>query len=170
MNDNGMERFVYIKDGIFELGYIDQVKSRTGAAPTVLSYEFILFGVLCLVILLVKLIVFIVIKVRKSDKKYAFSDKLILAQQSIYGVSGIIFLLFINIVSAVPSPAFLTVSAILAAVLGICSLANGCALCYNTVKGDVRIRTKIKQYIWAALCIAHAVFIVVMQLYCFWKL
>jgi hypothetical protein len=50
------------------------------------------------------------------------------------------------------------------------SLANGGVLCYNTFNGDVKTRTKIKQYIWAALCIAYTVFIAAMQIYCFWKL
>ena len=151
------------------MGYMDYVKSSAGALPTVICYGFIIFGVLCIITLLVKLIIFFVRKVRKSYKRYTFSDKQILTQQSIYGISGVIFLLFINILGAA-SPEFLTVSGILAAVLGVVSLANGCALCYNTIKGDVRTRTKIKQYIWAALCIAYAVFIVAMQLYCFWKL
>ena len=83
-----------------------------------------------------------------------------------YGVSGVIFALFILIIGS-GSRAFTTVSAILAALLGLASLANGGLLCYNTVRSDARARAKVKRFIWAALCIAYAAFIVVMQLYNF---
>jgi hypothetical protein len=95
---------------------------------------------------------------------------MILAQQEIFAGSGIIYALFTMFISSTPTKAFLTVSCLLAAALGILSLANGGNLCYNTIKSDVRTRTKIKQYIWAALCIAYTAFIGIMQLYCFWKL
>lgn len=169
MEDNGGEMFVYIKDGVFEMGYMDFVRSSTGAAPTVLSYGFIIFGLICLAALLIKLIAFIIRKVRKSEKKYTFSYKQVTFQQFIYGISSVIFALFIIFIGF-STPVFATVSGILAASLALVSLANGGILCYNTVKSDVKTLTKIKQYIWSALCIAYAVFIVVMQLYCFWKL
>ena len=52
----------------------------------------------------------------------------------------------------------------------VISLANGGVLSYNTIKSDVKTGTKVKQFIWAALGIVYVVFIVMMQLYCFWKL
>ena len=61
------------------------------------------------------------------------------------------------------TPALTTISGILAAVLALISLANGGLLCYNKSQRGVR------SFIWAALCIAYAAFIVWMQLYCFWK-
>jgi hypothetical protein len=152
------------------MGYMDYVRSSTGSLPTVVNYGFIVFGILCLVTLLIKLTAFVVRKLRKSDKKYTKADKMILAQQEIFAGSGIIYALFTMFISGTPTKAFLTVSCLLAAALGILSLANGVILCYNTIKGDMRTRTKIKQYIWAATCIAYAVFIAIMQLYCFWKL
>ena len=68
------------------------------------------------------------------------------------------------------SRAFTTVSAILAAILGLASLVNGGLLCYNTIKSDAKARAKVKRFIWAALAAAYAAFIVVMQLYNFWDL
>ena len=167
--DNGREMFVYIKDGVFELGSMDNIRSSTGILPTVSAYGFMLFGVACLLTLAVKLIVLAVRKIRKSDKRYTTADKQILSQQTIYGVSGVIFALFLLIMGTT-SPKFVAVSAVLAALLAVVSLANGGVLCYNTFNGDVKTRTKIKQYIWAALCIAYTVFIAAMQIYCFWKL
>ena len=58
----------------------------------------------------------------------------------------------------------------LAAIIAVISLANGGVLSYNTIKSDVKTGTKVKQFIWAALGIVYVVFIVMMQLYCFWKL
>ena len=169
-DSNGMEMFVYVRDGVYEMGYMDYVRSSTGSLPTVINCGFIVFGILCLVTLLIKLTAFAVRKLRKSDKKYTKADKMVLAQQEIFAGSGIIYALFTMFISSTPTKAFLMVSCLLAAALGILSLANGGNLCYNTIKSDVRTRTKIKQYIWAALCFAYTVFIATMQLYCFWKL
>ncbi len=169
MLNNGMNMFMYIDNGRLEMMSSDYERSSTGALGTVVVFGFILFGIACLVTLLVKLILWIVRKIRKSEKKYHSANWQIFAQQSIYSVSAIILVLFIISMGAV-NPVFTAVSGILAAVLAFISLANGGILCYNTVKNNVKTLTKIKQYIWSALCIAYAVFIVVMQLYCFWKL
>lgn len=167
--DNGMEMFVYVKDGIYEMGYMDYVRSSTGALPTAVNYGFIIFGLICLVTLLIKFIVFIARKIRKTDKKYTKADKKILLQQMIFAVSGIIYALFALIFVSIPTQTFVTVSCILAATLGIISLANSCTICYNTIKSDVKKHKKFRQFIWAALCLAYFVFIIAMQLYCFWK-
>ena len=168
--DNGREMFVYINDGVFEMGYMDNIRSSTGIMPSVSVYGFILFGLVCLLTVIIKLIVRLVRKLRKSDKRYTTADKQILSQQMIFAVSGIIFGIFLMYTAGTAGKPFVTVSCLLAAALGILSLANGVILCYNTIKGDMRTRTKIKQYIWAALCFAYTVFIATMQLYCFWKL
>ena len=136
MEDNGMEMLVTIKDGVFEMGYMDYIRSDTGAAPTVLCFGFILFGLLCAAVVVVK---FIVLIVRK-------------------------------IIIGSTNPVFTAVSAVLAAVVALVSLANSGILCYHTIKSDVRTRTKIKQYVWAALGIAYVAFIIGMQLYRFWTL
>lgn len=164
MRDNGMDTFICDNRGMLEMMSTDLVK----ISPfwIILCYGFILFGLACLVTLLVKLVACIVRRIRRRGKKYAAADWQILAQQLVYGVSGVIFALFILIIGS-GSRTFTTVSAILAALLGLASLANGGLLCYNTIKSDVRVRVKAKQYVWVALCVAYAAFIVVMQLYNF---
>ena len=58
----------------------------------------------------------------------------------------------------------------LAAVLGIASLVNAGLLCVKTVRNGGKAGKKIRQYIWALLGVAYAVFIVGMQLFDFWHL
>lgn len=169
MQNNGMEMFMYIEDGKLEMMSVDYMKNNAGIVGTVSSYGFILFGIICILTLMIKLIAFIIRRTRKSGRKYTVAEKQILLQQVIYGVSGIIFRWLTIVIGAV-NPTFTAVSGILAMLLGIISVANGGCLCYNTTKSNVRTRTKIKQYIWVILCMAYAVFIVAMQLYCFWKL
>ena len=167
MRDNGMDTFIYDNRGVLEMMSTDLVK--ISHFWIVLCYGFIFFGLACIATLLVKLVACVVRKIRRTGKKYAFADRQILAQQLVYGVSGVIFALFIMIVGSY-SRAFTTVSAILAALLGLASLVNGGLLCYNTISADVKKRAKAKRFIWAALGIAYAAFIVVMQLYNFWNL
>ncbi len=167
LRDNGMDTFIYDNRGVLEMMSTDLAK--ISPLWIVLCYGFVLFGLACLVALLVKLVAWIVRKLRKTGRQHAAADRQILAQQLVYGVSGVIFALFILIVGSV-SRAFTTVSAILAAILGLASLVNGGRLCYNTVKSDAKTRTKVKRSIWATLGIAYAAFIVIMQLYNFWNL
>lgn len=171
-DSNGEEMFVYIKDGVYEMPYMDYVRSSTGALPTLGTFGFIVFGMLCLMVLLIKLIVFIVKKIRKSDKEYTKTDKMILIQQMIFAVSGIPYAMFLFVMFGTPAKALVTVSCILAAALGMISLANSAMLCCNTIKTNEPVSTgkRIKQFLWAALCAAYFGFIIEMQLYCFWKL
>ena len=167
MRDNGMDTFICDNGGVLEMMSTDL--ARISPLGIVLCYGFILFGLLCLLALPVKLVACIVRKIRKTGKKYASADRQILAQQLVYGVSGAIFALFIMVIGS-GSRAFTTVSAILAAALALGSLVNGGLLCYNTIKSVAGTRAKVRQYLWAALGIAYAAFIVVMQLYNFWNL
>ena len=167
--DNGREMFVYVKDGIYELPYMDCIKSKTGALPTFISYGFVVFGILCLAATIIKLIAFAVRKIRKSEKLYTAADKMILFQQSVYGISGVIFYLFIMAVGSC-NPAFTVTSCVLAAVLGIASLVNAGLLCAKTVRNGSKAGKKIRQYVWTMLGAIYAVFIVYMQLFDFWHL
>lgn len=167
--DNGREMLVYIKDGIYELGFFDCVKSAWGSFPTYVSYGFSAFGIICLLVLAVKLTAALVRKIRKTERKYKKADRLILAEQILYGVSGVIFLLFINVIGSY-NAVFTAVSAVLAALLAAVSPVLGITLCYETIAKDEKISIKIKQFIWALLGVAYTVFIIGMQLYCFWKL
>ena len=173
MEIGGMSQFMYgtkTDDGYkLEMMSMDIINRSYNGASFLVSWGFVLFAVCCIAALLIKLIVFAVRKLRKSDKNYTFSDKQILLQQLIYAVSGLIFYLLICETGAINS-GFTAISGILAAILAVISLANCGVLCYNTIKIDLKTRTKVKQIIWAALCIAYAAFIAAMQLYCFWKM
>ncbi len=163
MLDNGMEMFMYIEGGKISMMSADYVRDPLGATGTVCCFGFILFGFVCLAVLLCKLVALLIRKVRKRSRKYSVMDRQILLQQVVYGVSGVIFALFILIGGFPVTTVSTAVSGILAALLALISLANGGLLCYNREQHGVR------SFIWAALSLAYAAFIVLMQLYCFWK-
>jgi multisubunit Na+/H+ antiporter MnhG subunit len=96
-------------------------------------------------------------------------DKSILLQQAIFAVSGIIFALFIMIIGNCDYT-FLVISAILALLIGIVSLANSFLLAYNTYRSGVKGWKRIKQYIWVELGGAYMIFILFMETYKFWTL
>lgn len=156
----------YYGDGVLAVAETDFV--RCNPFWTVIRYGFVLFGALCLLTVVIKLIVRAVRKKRVAGRNHSLADRQILGQQLVYGVSGVIFTAFYLTYKKIP--AFTAVSAILAGALGLGALVNGALLCYNTIKSNVRLRTKLKQYSWAVLSIAYAAFILVMQLYNFWSL
>ena len=161
MKNNGMNMFMYYNNDKLEMMSTDYVKNPSGAADTVIAFGFILFGIGCLITVLIKLF---------AKKSYTSEDKQIFIQQSVYAVSGIILALFAMIIGGL-NPTWTAVSGILAAALGTFSLANGGILCYNTIKADsVKAGTKIKQFVWAGLGIAYFVFIIMFQFYNFWNL
>lgn len=167
MRDNGMDLFIVDNGEALEMSTTDLV--RFSPLWTALCFGFIAFGLICLLVLLVKLVAWTVRKARKTPPKYQMADRQILIQQAVYGVSGAIFMLYFNIVGF-SGRAFTTLSCILAAALALLSLVNGILLCYNTIKANSKALTKMKRYIWAALGAAYAAFILVMQLYNFWNL
>lgn len=169
VKDNGSESFAYIKDGIYETGYADCVRSKTGLLPTIACYAFILFGLICFVVVLIKLIVMLVRKRRNTMKTFSKEDRLIFAQQMIYGVSGIILTLFFFVVSAC-NPTFVMVSCILAGILAIASVIISGHLAYRTSASKAGIKTKIRNIIWIILTLVYPVFIWVMELSCFQQL
>ena len=166
LRDNGMTTLICDRDGTLEMMSTDLV--RFNPVWTLLCFGFIAFGALCLLTVLVKLIVLAVRKKRGIGRRRSSANLQILIQQVVYGVSGVIFAAFFLVPAK--SPAFTTASAILAALLGLGSLVNGILLCYNTFWAGAKTRTKVKQYLWAALGAAYAAFIIVMQLYNFWNL
>jgi len=161
--------FLYIEDGKISMMSADYVRDPLGATGTMAAFGFMLFGIVCLAVLLGKLVALLIRRIRKGSRKYTEADRQIALQQAIYGISGVIFALFILVSFPMNAPSFTAISGILAAVLAALSLANGAILCYHTLKSGARTRTKIKQYVWVILCVAYAAFIVWMQLYCFWK-
>ena len=169
LTGNGENQYMYYKDGILEMSVMDLEQDAENIFGFFASYGFIIFGVLCWAALFFKLVMFIIRKIMKSDKKYTSEDKMILLQQAIYAVSGIIFAMFILFVGN-QNYIFLAISAIMALVLGIVSLANSVLLAYNTHKSGVKGLKKITQYIWAGLGDVYLVFILFMELYNFWAL
>lgn len=169
LTGNGENQYMYYKDGILEMSVMDLEQDAENIFGFFASYGFIIFGVLCWAVLFFKLVMFIIRKIMKSDKKYTSEDKMILLQQAIYAVSGIIFAMFILFVGN-QNYIFLAISAIMALVLGIVSLANSVLLAYNTHKSGVKGVKKITQYIWAGLGDVYLVFILFMELYNFWAL
>lgn len=169
MLDNGMEMFLYIEDGKISMMSADYVRDPLDATGTVAAFGFMLFGIVCVAVLLGKLVALLIRRIRKRSRKSTAADRQITLQQAIYGISGVIFALFILVSLPMNTPGFTAISGILVDVLAALSLANGALLCYNTLKSGARTRTKIKQYVWILLCMAYAAFIVWMQLYCFWK-
>ena len=175
MTGNGESTYMYYNNGILEMAVMDLEQDAGNFFGFLVSFAFIIFGVVCCVVLFIKLIVFVVRKIRNAtkkctlEKKYTSEDKMILLQQAIYAVSGPIFALFIMIIGNC-NYAFLVISAILALLLGIVSLANSLLLAYNTIKSKVKGWKKIKQYIWAELGGVYLVFILFMELYKFWTL
>ena len=169
MTGNGESTYMYYNDGILEMAVMDLEQDAENFFGFLASYAFIIFGIICCIVLLIKLIALIARKLKKSNKKYTAEDKMILIEQAIYAVSGPIFALFIMIIGNC-NYAFLVISAILALLLGIVSLANSSLLAYNTNKSGAKGWKKIKRYIWAGLGGAYMVFILFMELYKFWTL
>ena len=169
LTGNGQSTYMYYNNGILEMSITDLEQDAESFFGFIISYAFILFGIICCAVLFIKLVIFIIRKAKKSDKRYTPEDKMILLQQAIYAVSGIIFAMFIMVVGN-QNYVFLVISAILAMLLGIVSLANNLILAYNTYKSNVKGLKKIKQYIWAELGGAYLVFILFMELYKFWTL
>ena len=115
MQNNGMNMFMYYDNDKLEMMSTDYVKNKSGAAGTAIAYGFILFGIGCLITILVKLF---------AKKSYTSADKQIFIQQSVYAVSSIILALFAMIIGAV-NPTWTAVSGIMALIIGFASLANG---------------------------------------------
>lgn len=167
MRDDGMDMFIYDNGDTLEMSTTDL--ARFSPFWIVLCFGFIAFGLLCLATLLVKLVAWIVRKARKTPRKYRKADWQILVQQIIFGVSGVIFALYMLIVGA-SGRVFTMISCILAAIVALISLANGVMLGYNVFKRDGKAAAKIRQYLWAMLGVACAAFIIELQLYNFWNL
>lgn len=156
----------YYGDDMLAVAETDFV--RCNPIWTVTCYGFVLFGVLCLLAVVIKFLVRAVRKKRVAGRHDSSADRQILSQQLVYGISGVIFTALFLTYKKIS--AFTAVSAILAGALGLGALVNGALLSYNTIISDVRLCTKLRQHSWAVLSIAYAAFILVMQLYNFWSL
>lgn len=175
-DNNGMNVFMYgsrRNDGSYmlEMETTDYVASKAAPFALVAAVGFILFGIACLITLLVKLIALAVRKSRGKVRRYTPAEKQITAQQVLYGVSGIVMIMFMGM--STPGRWFTVLSGIAAGVLAALSLVNGAMLCYNAVREGKNAdgkNSKVKSIVWAVLAIAFTVFFIVFRLYNFWAL
>ena len=171
MDNNGMSVVMYADtapDGNtrLEMSYMDYVKDPAAAPALLTVIGFLLFGLACIAVLLVKLVLLIVKKARRSDKEYTLADRQITGQQGIYGVSAVIFALLIMIIGS-GSPLFTAVSGVLAGILAAASLVNGAVLCYNAFGKRLTAGGRARRIAWGVLGIAYTAFVIAFRLYDF---
>lgn len=171
-SENGANYFLYEStdsDGNrqFEMMSTDYVKNNQNIIGTITFFGFSIFGIICLIVLFIKILVFLIHKIMKKDKAVTLSDKQITLQQIIQGVSGVILFCLICIIGPKGYP-IAVFSCIMAAILGFVSLINGVWLIKNTLKDkEIRNGKKIKQIIWAVLCFLYAGVVIWFQLFDF---
>lgn len=171
-SENGLNNFLYESTDSegnrqFEMMSTDYVQNNKNIIGTIGFFSFVIFGVLCLLILVVKAIAFLICKITKKEKHLTKVDKQIILQQLIQGVSGVILFLFIGVLGTQGYP-FAVFSCIMATVLGVMSLVNGVVLVINTLKvKEIKTSKKVKQFIWSALCVGYTGIIIWFQLFNF---
>ena len=171
-SESGMSQFLYESvdaDGNpqLEMMSTDFVRDNENIYGTITFLGFVFFGVICVIMLLVKLLLFLVRKVIKREKEVTKIDKQITLQQVIQGVAGIILFCLISVIGA-RGYVFAVFSCILAAVLALISFVNGLFLLRSTWRNtEIKKRTKAKQYIWAVFCFGYTVVTIWFQLYGF---
>lgn len=143
------------------------VQNNLHILGTITCFGFVIFGIVCLVILLIKGLVFLIRKIRKKDKDMSKADKQITLQQLIQGISGVILFLLISAIGK-KGYVFAVLSCIMAVILALVSLINGIFLFKNTWKDkEIGSRKRIKQYIWVLICFSYVAVIVWFRLYDF---
>lgn len=134
---------------------------------TITYFGFVIFGIICLLILLIKGLVFLIRKIRIKDKDMSKTDKQITLQQLIQGISGVILFLLISVIGT-KGYVFAVLSCIMTVILALVSLINGIFLFKNTWKDkEIGSRKRIKQYIWVLICFSYVAVIVWFRLYDF---
>ena len=172
MDNNGMQMFLYQSfdskgNSKLEMMSTDYVAGGKQTVPMVFFVSILILGVICIVTLLIKIIVFLIRKIRKSDKHYNMQ---ITFMQMIYAATVVLLFGYVSTTVAINHGMMVFVS-ILAAILGITSLANGVILGVNTIKTkEMKKRTIANIYIWSILSIVYFVFIITFQFYNFWTL
>lgn len=143
------------------------VQNNLHILGTITYLGFVIFGIICLLILLIKGLVFLIRKIRKKDKDMSKADKQITLQQLIQGISGVILFLLISVIGT-KGYVFAVLSCIMAVILALVSLINGIFLFKNTWKDkEIGSRKRIKQYIWVLICFSYVAVIVWFRLYDF---
>ncbi len=148
-SENGLNNFLYESadskgNRQFEMMSTDYVQNNKNIIGTIGFFSFVIFGVLCLLIMVVKLIFFLIRKIMKKEKHLTKADKQIILHQLIQGVSGVILFLLIGVLGA-QGYSFAVFSCIMVTVLGVISLVNGVVLVKNTLKvKEIRTSKKVK--------------------------
>jgi len=151
----------------FEMMSTDMVQSNQHIWGITVYFGFAIFGIVCLLIVLIKGLALLLRKITKKEKSLTMADKQISVQQLIQGISGVILFCLISVIG-VKGYAFAVFSSIVAVVFALISLANGILLIKNTCKDKELGRfKKSKQYIWAVLMFGYVAVIVWFQLYDF---
>ncbi len=151
----------------FEMMSTDYVQNNKNIMGTIAFFGFVIFSIICLLILFIKVVLFLIRKIMKKKKAVTSTDKQIILQQIIQSVSGVILYLLICAVGP-QGYLFAVFSCIMAVILGIVSLTNGVLLVKNTLKDkDLRNSKRIKQIIWSVLCVGYVGIIIGFQLFNF---
>lgn len=175
MDNNGMQMFLYQSfdnkgDSKLEMMSTDYVVSGKQIVPMVFFVSVLILGAICIVSLLIKIIIFIIRKIRKSDKHFNMQITLI---QILYAVTVVLLFGYVGTAVAI-NYGMLVFFSILFAILGIVSLANGIALAINTAKTvktkEIKKRTIAGRYLWSILSILYFIFIITFKFYQFWTL
>lgn len=170
--ENGEYIFIYESVDVegnrqLEMMSTDMVQDNRLVFGTFVYFGFVLSGIICLLILLVKGVDFLIKKIRKKEKEITKADKQIVVQQLIQGVSGVILFCLIMLVGA-KGYRFAVFSCIMVVLLGIASMVNGIILFKNIGKdNEIGRRRKIKQYIWVFFGFGYVAIIVWFRLYDF---
>ncbi len=171
-SENGANFFTYESvdtngNRQFEMMSMDMVHNNEHIYGTITYFVFSLFGIICLVVLLVKGLFYLIRKNRNKEKMVTKYDKQITLQQLIQGISGVILFCLISVIGS-KGYAFAVFSCIMAVLLALISLVNGMILFKNTWRDkEIGSWKKAKQYIWAILMFGYVAVIIWFQLYDF---
>jgi hypothetical protein len=171
-SENGAYFFTYESvdsDGNrqFEMMSTDMFQNNHHIYGIIAYFGFAVFGIACLLILLIKGLTLLIRKIRKKKKTLTKADKQITLQQVIQGVSGVILFCLISVLG-VKGYAFAVFSCIMVVILALVSLMNGIILFKNTWRDkEIGKWKKTKQYIWGTLMFGYVAVIMWFQLYDF---
>lgn len=171
-SENGAYFFIYESvdsDGNrqFEMMSTDMFQNNHHIYGIIAYFGFAVFGIACLLILLIKGLTLLICKIRKKEKTLIKADKQITLQQVIQGVSGVILFCLISVLG-VKGYAFAVFFCIMMVIFALVSLVNGIILFKNTWRDkEIGKWKKTKQYIWVAFMFGYVAVIMWFQLYDF---
>lgn len=169
---NGQKEFMYYSvtadgKGKLEMMSMDMITSKADVVKMVFVFATLILGMISIIVLIIKLVLFIIWKLRKKNLKL---NKRIIATQIVYGANFAAISFYLN--SSAGNVYWLTViSSLLAVGLGLFSAVNGVYLIYGVIKEkNIKIKSKINRCIWSLLSVMYFGFIITFQAYNFWAL